>query len=244
MRRGIVAAALVLLCSGSAAAQQPTAALEERKLALEVEKLEREVDAREKGPDPVRGWLPLVVGFVGGIVGTVGSLVVARRTRLGALDQYVHDARLEAYPRLVEATAPLALFFPGQPSIRPSDCQRMGRSMSDWYFRYGGILMSSETRDAYFRLALALTHASLADELRAPVFPRDAHLIDIDRIDRYRCNLQTHKLDDIETWKFGDALQSDTPAERFKDFVMLQGLSSTLRSSLATDLRGRRRLGS
>jgi len=174
-------------------------------------------------------------------MGAVGSLVVARRTRLGGLDQSVHDARLEAYPRLVEATAPLALYFPGKPSIRPSDCQQMGRSMSDWYFRNGGLLLSSKARDAYFRLMRALTRASLADELRGPVFPRDANLIDARRLDCYRAQLQQHNLDDVDGWKFGESLTSDTPSERFRDFVMLQGLSSALRTSLATDLHSRRR---
>ena len=240
MRRCVVAAALMLLCSSGAAAQQPSVDLQERQVAPQVEKLEREINALKRAENPLRSWLPVVIGLVAGVIGAAGSLVVARRTRLGGLDQSVHDAQLEAYPRLVEATAPLALYFPGQPSIRPSDCRQMGRSMSDWYFRNGGLLLSSKARDAYFRLMRALTRASLADELRAPVFPRDADLIDERQLDCYRSQLQPHNLDDVEGWTFGESLTGDTPSERFRDFVMLQGLSSALRTSLAADVRSRR----
>jgi hypothetical protein len=115
--------------------------------------------------------------------------------------------------------------------------------MSDWYFGDGGLLLSTDARDAYFTLARALTRASLAEELRVPLFPRDAALVSAAQLDDYRCQLaRRYDLDNVELWRFdGPASEADTAAERFRDFVMLQSLSSALRTSLATDLRGRRR---
>jgi hypothetical protein len=115
--------------------------------------------------------------------------------------------------------------------------------MSAWYFEGGGLLLSVKARDAYFRLIRTLTRASLAEELRVPIFPTDAEDISVEKVDKYGTELaRTLKLDDVESWSFGDPITGgETPAVRFKDYVFLQRLSSDLRTTLAADLRGRRR---
>jgi hypothetical protein len=50
--------------------------------------------------------------------------------------------------------------------------------MSHWYFATGGLLLSSQARDDYFRLARALTKASCSDTLLAPAWDQYAKSID------------------------------------------------------------------
>jgi hypothetical protein len=117
--------------------------------------------------------------------------------------------------------------------------------MSQWYFRNGGLLLSEGSRPAYFLFARALTRASVADRISAPLFPRDADAISVERLNRYREELGFPKVADhtyVEQWIFGRTVSQETgPAERFRDYVFLQWLSSTLRETLSEDLRSRRR---
>ena len=101
--------------------------------------------------------------------------------------------------------------------------------------------MSTEARDAYFRLARALTRASLAGELSVPVFPRDAEEISVEKVNEYRAELAAElDLDNVEKWKFGaSGSETKKAAVKFKDFVFLQKLSSALRTKLSEDLRSR-----
>jgi len=234
---------LALTCgslSSSQAQQLPAATsthndrLTDRKLELEVAALE---DARR-----VPWWFSVLVGFAGGVAGTVVTVWGARRARVGALDQALHEKRIESYPDLVAATAQLALYFPSKPSVSPSDCHVMGEAMSAWYFHKGGLLMSPAARDVYFRLARALTRAALAPQLSVPIFPSDANLLSISSVDQFRQELAGREMTDVEKWEFGGAVtQSSSAALRFKDFVFLQSLSSSLRTELTQDLHSRRR---
>ncbi len=218
--------------------------LERRKLELEITRLQN-----DRGE--MRLWLAGAVGILTGVVGAAAPFVIARRTRMGALDQAVHEKRLACYPELVKATAPLALYFPdGEPAVSVSSeiCARMGRSISGWYFDGGGLLMSESARDAYFKLARALTRASLAGRLAVPVRPRDAGDLSLESSKEYRRQLEQAglNLNDVEAWTFGAAAAeqelSKQPAHlRFKDYLFLQRLSSELRSCLAGDLRSRER---
>jgi hypothetical protein len=205
----------------------------------------------EKEPSGIPTWL---VGLLTGIFGGFASIVVARWTRLGALDQAVHEKRLECYPKLVKATSPLALYFPAYasetPSLTPAGCRAIGREMSEWYFGTGGLLMSEKARDSYFRLARALSKAAQADSLSVPVFPGDTEAISSELMITYQEALIVRGLDidDVEEWKYGpvpsasDEKSPDQDASvKFKDYVFLQNLSSRVRTSLADDLRGRRR---
>ena len=232
-----------------AVAQQASDTLQGRKAALEVQKLELEVsklNAREL-PGWLIGGLGLLTGVLTGVAGTVTSVWIARRARHGALDQSVHDKRLEAYPDLMRATAPFAVYFPAYTSstgmIDPKECGAIGHTMSQWYFGPGGLLLSEDARDAYFRLARALTRASSTNSLKVPTFPVDAERISIERLNEYRKKLSERSdLDDVESWTFGGStLKNEPPHSAFKDYVFFQRLSSRLRTALSEDLRGRRR---
>jgi hypothetical protein len=235
-------AGVLLACTATVPPPNPgrsRADLERRKLELEVARLEH--PSRE-----IPQWLTAALGVW---VGVLSSFVVARRARLGALDQAVHDKRLECYPQLVRATSPLALYFPGSnsdtPSLTPDICRQMGRDMSRWYFQGGGLLLSRRSRDAYFHFARALTRASMAEALDAPTFPRDADDISLASMKIYRRQLKAKQVDlkNIESWTYGhsEGMPPADPRLRFKDYVFLQNLSSSIRTSLAKDLRGRRR---
>ena len=134
-------------------------------------------------------------------------------------------------------------------------CDVIGSEMSKWYFEFGGLLMSGKARDAYFRLARALTRASLAaNELDVPEFPVDAENISKEKLKNYREQLGTKlslgraktwvKRYDVDEWTFGKSSPKGEgePYMDFKDYVFLQELSSLLRTELSTDLHSRRRL--
>jgi hypothetical protein len=212
---------------------------------LELQKLELEILALRK-QQQLPAWFSGVLGVFVGIVGAGSTFLIAVRNRAGELDQSVHDSRIEKYPRLVNATAPLAIYFPADASdsgsIGPRQCGEMGHAMSEWYFREGGLLLSEEARDAYFRLARALTRASGAIDLCMPAFPKDAEKISAATLKHYRDTLAIDDQPDVERWQFGPNVEdSARPEQRFKDYVFLQHLSSTLRSTLAGDLQSRRR---
>ncbi len=155
--------------------------------------------------------------------------------------------------------------------ITPRVCAEMGRVMSKWYFGQGGLLLSPESRDSYFNLARALTRASKEQELTVPEFSRDANDINKEMLKRYRqhLNIRSYKqkqeecpevrerrdLAEVEDWRFGGETAVAEPlihlsskaneervlAQKFKDYVFLQQLSSSLRTELTEDIGSRRR---
>lgn len=251
----LVAVGLMVCCVQLATAQEAAGDLEVRKVDLEIQKLEFELSKLKEESGGLPAWLTAVFGGLLGVMGTAGSIWVARRTRLGTLDQLVHDKRLELYGKLVNTTSRLALFFP---KIEPlphdcdstvawigqKDCEAIGEAMSEWYFKGGGMILSVEARDAYFRLARALTRASWSERLNVPIHPSDATEISVEKVNAYRKELTEAKrnLDDIESWTFGDCSPTEERhAFKFKDYIFLQHLSSRLRTTLSEDLRSRRR---
>lgn len=243
----------------SNATQTEASGVHKSKADLEVEKLELENTKLREVHGEWLTWLPALIGLLIAAVSIPASIWSARLARANALDQATHEKRLESYPQLVKAMSPLALYFPvaicfpsgdpnGAASISPSKCGAMGHEMSKWYFEGGGLLMSIQARDAYFRLARALTLASRTPDLKVPSFPGNAVDISKEKIDGYRRQLeQQMKLDfnDIENWEFGGsrrkAAGSTDKAEQFKDYVFLQQLSSYLRTMLSDDLSSRGR---
>jgi hypothetical protein len=240
------------------AALQRQAAEREQRERLELQKLEREIATLERQPPT---WLSpvltaattvlsvvggLLAGFLGAKKAATSAFNVARSNREGELDQSVHQHRLELYPRLVKATAPLAIYFPDYAgALAPYRCAEMGREMSQWYFAGGGLLLSNEARDAYFAIVRALTRASKAVRLQAPHFPDDAANLSVTTLRDFRQKLPIAKDGhSVENWQFGSEV-ADTapPEEKFRDYVFLQHLGSSLRTELASDIRGRRRPG-
>ena len=240
----LVVLAIMLPWLGIAIAQQERSSPQSYKEGLEIEKLELEVAKLKKDSDEVPKWVPIVALILVGVLSGVVTILVARRTRRGALDQSVHDKRLNLYPKLVEATARLALYFPSDDpppvSIGREDCRAMGRAMSEWYFGGGGLLLSVNARDAYFRLARALTRASFK-KLRVPKFPTNSNDISKEDVDIYRKELGGKRvLRKVEKWCFEVPEPEKGNAGQFRDFIFLQYLSSDLRTKLTKDLRSRR----
>ena len=67
---------------------------------------------------------------------------------------------------------------------------KMGQAASDWYFCHGGMLMSSEARDAYMRFARGLTIASQSGKpLMVPTYPQDSALMTDKHLNDYRWKL-------------------------------------------------------
>ena len=152
MCTAILVVGLLLSCpqTVTAAREKPRSA-QRLKEKLEVKKLELEIaQLKEKNFE----WLTGLLGLLAGVAGTATSLWLVRRTRLGELDQAVHEKRLEFYPELVNATSHLALYFPpvavrrtplrfapARTSVRPKECAEMGHALSAWYFRNGLLLV-------------------------------------------------------------------------------------------------------
>ena len=128
--------------------------------------------------------------------------------------------------------------------------------MSHWYFTVGGLLLSSEARDEYFCLARAVTKAFRSDALLAPAWKEYAETIDDHKMNKYRKELgislknewDKQKKQQVESWTFGKLTDEEkkkaaeaAQAYAFKDYVLLQTLSSRLRSALTKDITSRRR---
>jgi hypothetical protein len=105
----LVAVGLVLFWWQTAVAQQDSGALQLRKAELEVEKLQLEVIKLKRESDWPKWLTAFLPGLVTGIAGTAVSVWLARRARVGAMDQATHEKRLECYPQLVKATSRLAV---------------------------------------------------------------------------------------------------------------------------------------
>jgi hypothetical protein len=181
-----------------------------------------------------------------------------------------HEKRLDCYAELTKAMSPFALFFPDGSKLDHFRCLQIGDAMSRWYFTTGGLLLSSEARDDYFRLARSVTKAFLSDGILAPDWNEHAKLINDKTMDGYRktLNLSIAEWDKkteeekknweetVESWEFGEQWPEDkkkilkkSPADgesvdnacAFKDYILLQTVSSRLRSALTEDIASRRR---
>jgi hypothetical protein len=249
LSRTFLVLVLSLMCRTTTAQEESnTAALETRKLELEIARLEQELGEWST-------WDPFILGGAGALfaasIAASASIWVANRTRRGTLDQAVHEKRLEYYPRLVKVAAPLALYFPNS-VIDQAACGEIGIEMRELYFSGGSLLMSEEARDTYFLLALALTLASTVDR-QLDVPSREDYYSKVDSfvIGKYRRTLRIptrwHRKKRsrrrmealIRDWKFGEG-KRDCIAHSFKDYVLLQAISSELRAALTEDLHSRR----
>lgn len=236
----LVVLGIMLPWLGIATAQQEPSSLQTSKEGLEIEKLQPEVAKLKNDRFKVGSIVPAILGVVGIGFTIIATFIVTRLTLHGALDQSVHDKRLESYPGLWNATASLALYFPSDDpppvSTGPRDCRVMGRAISKWYFGGGGLLLSVDARDAYFRLARALTRASAVEELRVPIFPMDAEEISQEKVSEYREKLRGGSVSSIML-RFGPSVTRIGPSEtlyRNRKMRIGFGTSSSFSISAAT----------
>jgi hypothetical protein len=102
--------------------------------------------------------LSAAVGAVAGIVTTVWK---SRKDLEARYDIDLRKRRIEAYADLWKKLEPLAYYSRPQPVTRGSVAE-LGRALRSWYFRTGGLVLSSSTRPAYFNLQQALEGAGKA----------------------------------------------------------------------------------
>ena len=132
--------------------------------------------------------------------------VPSRRTRLAQLKQTLHEKRLESYPNLVKAAKPLALYLSRIEESSPGDIieklKEMGLAMRNWYLdEGGGLLLSAQTRDAYFLLARALTRAcAVQGSLR---FPKRGAWLEVsqEKVQKYGKELRLPKATRLRKWQ-------------------------------------------
>jgi hypothetical protein len=254
---------------------------ERAKIDAESEKLREEIKKlREANASPFTApWVTPVAALFGVLLSTGIGWYTALRNRVGSFDQKVHEARLNAYGRLMNATDALALYFPKQ-FVEPAVCRSAGERMRTEFFGIAGALLRSEARKRYMALADALTRAATATRLDAPSSADDyRRWIGDGKMERCRAVLGLTGTDSrtaqaCATHEFGTApaealrrclaghegdlpmLQARCPAlwhagagQRaetaaaylLRDYVVLQTLSSRLRTALNEDIRGRLR---
>ena len=186
----------------------------------------------------------------------------------GASDMALQPAGKEASDEaMLPAARASEIRGPKDPELTPDDCARMGRHLASWYFGPGGLLMTEESRDAYFTLMEALRRAAAKKEgLAVQTVEEHVKAISLTLMTGYRRDLaqkgyavfekleakQPVKPDDLDGWLFGceassaSAEQSDdlktarVTAERFKDFVLIQTLASRFRTTLTNDIGSRK----
>jgi hypothetical protein len=256
-RRADVAAlalyALLILSPPIPSAFAEEAPLAREKAELELVKLKRELADAESLTAAVERWFKILSPSA--ILLAAGGYFFSRlsedRKLRGELDRATHEKRYASYAELMKAMSPLALYFPPRRGkafrpLAPKDCEAMGRALSKWYFDGGGLLLSGDARDAYFMFARALSAAGAAPRLLVPQSGGDAPDIHKESFDEFRVALMLKPVTTktLEAWKFGETggAAGGTSPDRWRDFILLQTLSSNLRSELSEDLGSRRRL--
>jgi hypothetical protein len=104
-----------------------------------------------------------VIGLVGTAIAAAIAAYAGTRHRVraeleGQYDAELRTSRLEVYPALWCVLEPLAKYArdpPGFPKRQEIDELSVG--LRKWYFEWGGLYLSAESREAYFDLQEALT---------------------------------------------------------------------------------------
>lgn len=246
------------------AAVNAAASPQPEKSKLEIEHLQAQIAKLKAETREIQPWygptLGAIVGVVLGFLGVTLTVLVGFRTalkaRLNEFDVRLYEKRLEVYGRMVEATSGIALFFP-EHVVDQGICAEMGRQLRHEFFSITGTVLTDAARKRYMTLLHALTHAARGERLNVPRNDDDyARGISEEQVGEYRRTLMLtmgpsgEKLDAEAEMKrcrehrFGVPLEpaAEGPAERFKDFVVLQFAASRLRTELGRDVNARRPL--
>lgn len=139
----------------------------------------------------------------------------------------LRDKRAAAYRRLWKLLEPLALFHP-KADVTYGDLAELGVKMREWYFSIGGLLLSSDARDAYFATQDALTEALRGAEQHGT-----------------RNQILRHQSAMLTVGEFGEREKQATVWEPGKDplsdYLHVRKRTSALRSTLCDDLGSRAR---
>jgi hypothetical protein len=104
----------------------------------------------------------VIVGAAASVVTALIAAYLGHRRRVlaeleGQYDADLRALRLVAYRELWKLLEPLALYArepPGYPTR--SALETLAAGLRDWYFKTGGIYLSAEAREAYFRFQRSL----------------------------------------------------------------------------------------
>jgi len=92
---------------------------------------------------------------VGALAGVVTTAWKSRKDLEAQYDIDLRKRRIEAYAELWKLLEQLADYF-GPGELTHESARKLGESLRRWYFRRGGLVLSSDTRPAYFNLQQAL----------------------------------------------------------------------------------------
>ena len=123
------------------------------------------------------------------------ALVQARRNLETRYDIDLREERIAAYQQLWGCFEPLAFYSPPGP-VRFKTVRDISKTMREWYFTKGGLFLSTEARDVYFRLQRELTKTA---QLRGV---RTDDELDFDRREHIKAlasRLRTQMSEDVKT---------------------------------------------
>jgi hypothetical protein len=109
--------------------------------------------------------LVIVPALIALVAGVVVALVQARRNLETQYDIDLRKERIGAYQNLWACFEPLAFYSPPGP-VTFQTVRDISRTMREWYFTKGGLFLSTETRDVYFRLQRELTKTAHSRAVR------------------------------------------------------------------------------
>jgi hypothetical protein len=104
----------------------------------------------------------VIVGAAASIATALIAAYLGHRRRVlaeleGQYDADLRDLRLAAYRELWRLLEPLALYAREPPGYPTRDAlETLAEALRDWYFKTGGIYLSAESREAYFRFQKSL----------------------------------------------------------------------------------------
>ncbi len=169
------------------------------------------------------------------------SLKSARAVRVQH-DETLHEARFKAYCDLMKKLGVFALFSP-EKSPRYEHLQEVSKDLRGWYFDAGGLLMPTRTRNIYFRLQETLVLAAVGNrsgDLRGP--SRTFSVAEMDDARKHHGLPSSNDLMDVNSpasWALLDKVKNWQFGTSEDDYMLLQYLTSALRTALAKDLESR-----
>ena len=130
---------------------------------------------------------------VGALTGVVTTAWKSRKDLEAQYDIDLRKRRIEAYAELWKVLEQLAYHF-GPGEVTNESAGKLGAALRRWYFRTGGLVLSSDTRPAYFNLQQALEGVAVpADD------PRKLEAAQLEILKALASRLRTSSTRDVAT---------------------------------------------
>jgi hypothetical protein len=150
--------------------------------------------------------LVVVPALIALVAGVGVALVEARRNLETQYDIDLRKERIGAYQELWACFEPVAFYSPPGP-VTFKTVREISKTMREWYFTKGGLFLSTEARDVYFRLQRELTKTAHAHRVGIP------DDLDFDRREHIKAltsRLRTQMAEDVKT-RVGSRLGGSLP---------------------------------